>query len=145
MRPCGDCTACCTSNKWTCGHAYGHKFSNGESCKFLCETGCGIHKIKPKHCKEISCAWAYELISEEMKPNKCGIISFYTTPENPLHANFLTIMPVNSKEEIDKSVLEYFKEWGIKMNTPVLCLSEDPYFLLNHETLKFTFDGVEYL
>jgi len=63
MRECGECTACCT---WLQGSAYGYEFGNGKSCKFLCETGCSVHKARPKVCEEYFCAWAQELISEEM-------------------------------------------------------------------------------
>ena len=72
MRSCGDCTACCS---WMKGSAYGYEFGGGKSCKFLCETGCSVHKARPKVCEGYFCAWSQELLSEEMRPDKCGVLA----------------------------------------------------------------------
>jgi Fe-S-cluster containining protein len=112
MRECGECTACCT---WLQGYAYGYEFGSGKSCKFLCESGCSVHKVRPKVCEGYFCAWAQELISEEMRPDKCGVL---VSVENNENGQYLRIVPI--KKEINKDILEYFKNWSVIMNTPVI-------------------------
>jgi Fe-S-cluster containining protein len=121
MRPCDDCTACCT---WLKGSAYGYEFGEGKSCKFLCKTGCDIHKARPTVCEGYFCAWAQELLPEEMRPDKCGVLA---SVENN-NGQYLRLTLIDGKINID--ILEYFKEWSIKMNTLVLYLNNNIWEVL---------------
>ena len=115
MRPCGDCTACCT---WLGGSAYGYEFGGGKSCKFLCETGCGVHKARPKVCEGYFCAWSQELLAEEMRPDKC---EFLVSVEKNEKSQYLKVLPINNKK-ISNETREWLSEWGEKMNTPVFII-----------------------
>jgi len=97
------------------GSAYGYEFGGGKSCKFLCETGCDVHKARPKVCEGYFCAWSQELLPEEMRPDKCGILASVERNENGQYLKLTSI-----QNEINTDILEYFKEWGKIMNTPVL-------------------------
>jgi Fe-S-cluster containining protein len=122
MRPCGDCTACCT---WLNGSAYGHTFGNGKTCKFLCESGCSVHKARPKVCESYFCAWSQELIDEEMRPDKCGVI---VSVENNENGQYLKL--ISTKEEINTDILNYFSKWSSIMNTPVIYLKNNNWEVL---------------
>ncbi len=122
MRPCGDCTACCT---WLNGSAYGHSFGNGKTCKFLCESGCSVHKARPKVCESYFCAWSQELIPEEMRPDKCGVI---VSVENNENGQYLKL--ISTKEEINTDILNYFSKWSSIMNTPVIYLKNNNWEVL---------------
>jgi hypothetical protein len=115
MRPCGDCTACCS---WLVANIYGWEIGGGKSCRFLECNGCGVHKARAKVCEGYFCAWAQELLPEELRPDKCGVIASVENNENGQYLR-LTLMG----KEINTDILEYFKEWSIKMNTPVLYLN----------------------
>jgi len=117
VRSCGDCTACCS---WMKGSAYGYEFGGGKSCKFLCETGCGVHKARPKVCEGYFCAWSQELLPEEMRPDKCGVLA---SVENNENEQYLRLTLTNGK--INNNTLEYFKEWSQIMNTPVIYLKNN--------------------
>ena len=119
MRPCGDCTACCT---WLKGIAYGHEFGGGKSCKFLCKTGCDIHKVRPNICEKYFCAWSQELLPEEMRPDKCGVL---VSVENGENGQYLKLTSMQKK--INRDILDYFKEWSQVMNTPVLHLNNNTW------------------
>ena len=116
MRPCGECTACCT---WLIGDAYGWEFGNGKSCRFLCEKGCSIHKIRPEECQKYFCAWSQELIDEEFRPDKCGVLISVEQNENGQYLKVLKI-----KDEINTDIIEYLQKWSEKMNTPIVYLSK---------------------
>lgn len=122
MRPCGDCTACCT---WLNGSAYGYTFGNGKTCKFLCESGCSVHKARPKVCESYFCAWSQELIPEEMRPDKCGVI---VSVENNENGQYLKL--ISTKEEINTDILNYFSKWSSIMNTPVIYLKNNNWEVL---------------
>lgn len=122
MRECGDCTACCT---WIKGTAYGYEFGGGGSCKFLNCTGCGIHKVRPKVCENYFCAWAQELLPENMRPDLCGVIA---SVEDSEKGKYLRLSTTGSTINIE--VLGYFKNWGEIMNTPVLYLKDNSWELL---------------
>ena len=117
MRECNECTACCT---WMKGSAYGYEFGGGKSCKFLCETGCDVHKARPKVCEGYFCAWAQELISEEMRPDKCGVLVSVENNENGQYLRLTSISGV-----INNDILDYFKKWSNMMNTPVIYLNNN--------------------
>lgn len=122
MRECGECTACCT---WLQGSAYGYEFGGGKSCKFLCEKGCGVHKARPKVCEGYFCAWAQELLSEEMRPDKCGVLA---SVENNERGQYIKLVLI--QEEINTDILEYFKNWSRMMNTPVIYSSNNSWEVL---------------
>ena len=122
MRECGECTACCT---WLQGSAYGYEFGGGKSCKFLCETGCSVHKARPKLCEGYFCAWAQELLAEEMRPDKCGVLA---SVENNENGQYLKL--VSTKKEINKDILEYFRNWSRLMNTPVIYSNNNSWEVL---------------
>lgn len=117
MRECGECTACCT---WLEGEAYGNKFGGGQSCKFLCESGCSIHKLRPNVCQNYFCAWAQEILPVEMRPDKCG---FLVSVENSEKGQYLKIIPTGS-DEINKDTIDWLKNWKSIMNTPVCYLKK---------------------
>ena len=122
MRECGECTSCCT---WLQGSAYGYEFGGGKSCKFLCETGCSVHKARPKVCENYFCAWAQELLTEEMRPDKCGVIA---SVENNQQGQYLKL--ISTGEEINTGILEYFKTWSKIMNTPVIYFNDQTWEVL---------------
>ena len=113
MRECGSCTVCCT---WLIGTAYGCEFGNGKSCKFLCEKGCSIHKVRPKVCENYFCAWAQELFDEELRPDKCGFLVSVEQNENQQYLKVIEI----SKNSINNNIIKYFQNWSLKMNAPVV-------------------------
>jgi Fe-S-cluster containining protein len=117
MRECNGCTACCT---WLIGDSYGWAFGRGNSCRFLCESGCSVHKVRPKTCESYFCAWSQELINEEYRPDQCG---FLVSVENNQDGQYLKV--IETKEgSINKDIIEYFDNWGIKMNTPVMFIKQ---------------------
>jgi len=122
MRPCDGCTACCT---WLNGSAHGHDFGNGKSCRFLSCSGCSVHRARPRACENYFCAWAQELLPEDMRPDKCNIIASVESNEN---GQFLKLSLINNT--INNNALEYFKKWGELMNTPVLYSKNGSWELL---------------
>jgi Fe-S-cluster containining protein len=122
MRECGECTACCT---WLQGSAYGYEFGGGKSCKFLCDTGCSVHKARPKLCEGYFCAWAQELLAEEMRPDKCGVL---VSVENNEKGQYLKLVSI--KKEINKDILEYFRNWSSIMNTSVFYSKDNNWEVL---------------
>lgn len=122
MRDCGECTACCT---WMEGSAYGHKFGGGNSCKFLCDSGCSVHKARPNVCMNFFCAWSQELLPEEMRPDKCGIL---VSVENSESGQYLRVLSIQG--EINTSTLDWFKNWSLSMNTPVIYLKQNIWTVL---------------
>ena len=112
FRECGECTACCS---WLIGDAFGWKFGAGKSCKFLECNGCGVHKARPEICRDYQCAWSQYLLPEEMRPDKCGVLASVERNENGQYLKLIF-----TDEKINTDILEYFKEWGKIMNTPVL-------------------------
>lgn len=123
MRECGECTACCT---WLIGNAYGYQFGNGNSCKFLCQSGCSVHKARPQVCMNYFCAWAQELLPEELRPDKCNIL---VSVENSDAGQYLKVLPING-QEINTNTLNWFTAWSLSMNTPVICLKENNWIEL---------------
>lgn len=117
MRECGSCTACCT---WLIGNAYGWEFGGGKSCRFLCETGCSVHKARPKVCENYFCAWAQELIDEDLRPDKSGILVSVESNENGQYLKVIEIV----KDSINTNIIEYFEDWSFKMNAPVMFVKQ---------------------
>ncbi len=117
MRECNGCTACCT---WLIGYAYGWEFGNGKACKFLECDGCGIHKVRPKDCEKYFCAWSQELIDEEYRPDKCGVLVSVEQNENGQYLKIIEIV----KGSINNNIVEYFESWSQKMNTPIIFVKQ---------------------
>jgi hypothetical protein len=69
MRICGSCTLCCTLLK-----VPELKKQEGVPCKFLCDKGCGIYGSRPAACRNFRCAWLNGELSEDMRPDKVGVI-----------------------------------------------------------------------
>jgi len=122
FRECGECTACCT---WLMGDAYGYGFGNGKSCKFLCETGCDIHSVRPGSCMNYQCAWTQNLLDETMRPDKCGVLASVEKNENGQYLRLIHLT-----ETINSDTLKYFKNWSMKMNTSVLYLKNNHWEIL---------------
>jgi hypothetical protein len=112
FRECGECTACCT---WLIGTSFGWKFGAGKSCKFLECNGCGVHKARPECCRDYQCAWSQHLFPDEMRPDRCGLLISVEQNEN---GQYLKVLVIN--KERDTKSIEYLKNWGEKMNTPVI-------------------------
>lgn len=123
MRECGECKECCILPY---GEAYGHPFGNGTPCKFLGECGCKIYKVRPEFCRKYYCAWAQELLPEEMRPDKCKVL---VSVENGEDGQFLRIVNGN-EEKINSDILDYLKMWGERMNTPVIYRENNSWRLL---------------
>jgi Fe-S-cluster containining protein len=117
FRECGECTACCT---WLIGNAYGWEFGNGKSCRFVCESGCSIHKIRPTTCENYFCAWTQEIIDEKYRPDRCG---FLVSVENNQNGQYLKVVEIQ-KDSINDDVVEYFKTWSEKTNAPVVYIRQ---------------------
>jgi hypothetical protein len=60
-----------------------------------------------------------------MRPDKCGVLA---SVENNEKGQYLRLTSID--DTINKDTLDYFKEWGIKMNTPVLCLNNNIWEVL---------------
>lgn len=113
FRSCGECTVCCT---WLIGDSFGWGFGNGKSCKFLECNGCGVHKARPESCRDYQCAWSQYLLSDEMRPDKCGVLVSVEQNEN---GQYLKAIRINTKEDITET-RKYLQNWSDKMNTPVI-------------------------
>ena len=92
MRECKECTACCS---WLIGDAFGWKFGCSQSCRFLEEGGCGVHKARP---------------------DKCNVLVSVEQNEN---GQYLKAVGINNKK-ISTDIKDWFIKWGEKMNTPIL-------------------------
>lgn len=123
MRPCDECNECC---KVLYGSAFGYEFGQGTPCKFLGTCGCKVYRARPEFCRTYYCAWAQELLPEEMRPDKCGVLISVEDGEN---GQYLRAMSVN-EEEINKNILSYLKEWSIKMNTSVIYKKNNSWSIL---------------
>jgi hypothetical protein len=55
-----------------------------------------------------------------MRPDKCGVL---VSVENNENGQYLRLTSID--DAINTNTLDYFKEWSIKMNTPVLCLNNN--------------------
>jgi Fe-S-cluster containining protein len=113
FRECGECTACCS---WLVGDAFGWKFGCSQSCRFLEEGGCGVHKARPEVCRNYQCAWSQHLLPEEMRPDKCNVLVSVEQNEN---GQYLKAVGINNKK-ISADVKDWFIKWGEKMNTPIM-------------------------
>lgn len=122
MRECGDCKECCL---WLQGDSFGFTFGAGTPCKFLECDGCGVHKARPESCRNYFCGWAQELFDEEYRPDKCGVLVSVEQNEN---GQYLRL--TYTKQNINKDIVEYFRLWGERMNTPVIHLNNNCWEVL---------------
>jgi hypothetical protein len=113
MRTCGECTKCC---EIPYGNVYGHEFGNGIACKFANECGCSIYRVRPEFCRSYYCAWAQELLPEEMRPDKCNVL---VSVEIKNDKQFLRVVSTN-ENSINSDIILFLKNWSDKMNTPVI-------------------------
>ena len=70
MNECGECTLCC---KLLETHDVASEI--GVYCHHCTNIGCGIHKDRPKECRNYQCMWSQmDTVGNELRPDKCGII-----------------------------------------------------------------------
>lgn len=111
FRECGDCHACCEG--FLNSDAYGNKFGNGSSCKFLCSKVCTIYETRPQVCRNYQCAWSQGILPKWLKPNKVGVlISVETNPDNSQYLRVIEMKP-----RIDYDVYKAIKDWCDNNNT----------------------------
>lgn len=78
IRECGSCSACCTVMG-----VYEFEKSTYETCRHLCESGCGIYAERPESCQTFACQWlrgALDVdgaIDTDVRPDACGVIFDY--------------------------------------------------------------------
>jgi hypothetical protein len=78
MRPCGECTVCCTTMRVdSIGKA------TGEPCKALRTDGCAIYAKRPKECKTFQCIWSLGKLPDDHRPDLLGIL-FHNLGESNL-------------------------------------------------------------
>jgi len=105
LRPCGDCTVCCSGA--LIGDAYGNKFGHGNPCIFLVENKCTIYQTRPDVCRNYQCAWSQGLLPEWMKPSQCGVlISVETEGGN----QYLKVISQNN-QALTPEIINYLDEW----------------------------------
>lgn len=68
-RECGDCTLCC-------GLVRVPELDKpaGETCKHVCEKGCGIYEERPRSCRSFECLWLKGELPDWAKPNQINVI-----------------------------------------------------------------------
>lgn len=69
-RPCGECSACCV----TLGVHEINKVP-GQRCRHIRDgKGCGIYSSRPKECRLFHCMWRFQMLGEEDRPDKSGVV-----------------------------------------------------------------------
>jgi len=64
-RTCFTCTACCVYLRIDSQPGYTTLYDTGEDiakdagipCRFLTESGCGVHAVRPQLCRKFQCDW----------------------------------------------------------------------------------------
>ena len=82
-RSCGECSVCCTYL-----HVDTPEFKKpaGETCEHCTGSGCGIYETRFPVCRTWHCLWRYiDVMPEEARPDKCGIVFGPIWPEAPDH------------------------------------------------------------
>lgn len=72
-RECGDCRACCIH--FRIDDPALHKL-NGAVCSNLVPGGCAIYDARPAPCREFYCFWRLELLPDEWRPDRSGVLLF---------------------------------------------------------------------
>ncbi len=69
-RPCGSCSACCTSLG-----VQSLRKPAGTPCSHLAAAGgCGIHARRPTACKEFFCLWRMGVLDDGDRPDLAGVV-----------------------------------------------------------------------
>ncbi len=116
MRPCGDCKACCE------GHlaAIVHGTRMGPNpCAFLCGK-CIIYDIRPQLCKNYQCLWSQDILSEENRPDKTGLL---VSVENLKGWQYLKI--IKTKEYYSQSGLSEIMRFARENSTSYVIINCD--------------------
>jgi hypothetical protein len=96
FRPCGECTACCDGNLKSNSH--GNVFAKRNPCVFLVHKVCSVYNDRPNTCRNYQCAWSQQLIDEDLRPDKSGVlVSVENRPNSD--KQFLKVMEI--KEHVD--------------------------------------------
>lgn len=74
IRPCGECTACCTV---MCVESIGK--ATGVRCTAVRPNGCAMYDRRPKECAGWYCCWAMGKLPDDHRPDKLGML-FYPLP-----------------------------------------------------------------
>ena len=115
LRPCGDCNKCCSGN--LIGTSYGNSFGPGRPCIFLVSECCTIYKDRPESCKKYQCAWTQNILSEQFRPDKCGIMVSVQNDQQKQYFKVVQCAPI-----VDDTVLEELLKF---------CNNNNTYFELN--------------
>jgi hypothetical protein len=111
FKECGDCTICCDG--WLTSNAYGNKFGNGISCKFLCDKNCSIYNTRPQTCSNYQCGWSQGLFPDWMKPTLSNVL--ISIEVDAMKKQFLKIIELGV--DIKPNVLACIDYWTTKNNT----------------------------
>jgi hypothetical protein len=110
LKPCGDCTACCSGS--LIGTAFGNRFNIERPCVFLVEHECTMYNIRPDACRKYQCAWSQGLFPDWMKPLESGVLVSIEV----VGYQYLRVMNLSNKP-INKRVIEFLDKWTKENNT----------------------------
>jgi Fe-S-cluster containining protein len=123
MRQCNECQECCNGNLQV--NVLGYEISKGNPCRFLCSSGCSIHKSRPEVCRSFNCLWKMdESIPEDLYPKNSGVIMMYKKLNGytfVLVRDFHNKMSKNQKESIIKWAKKRQKNCFIVKDTELIC------------------------
>lgn len=110
FKPCGECTECCDGN--LIGKSYGNDFYKNKPCIFLVNKKCSIYKNRPQVCRSFQCAWTQNLLDDDMRPDKCGIIVSIEADE--FGKQYFKVIETNDKSSFEtlKRIDDITKELG---------------------------------
>lgn len=94
LKPCGECTACCEG--FAESNIFGNVMRNGKKCVFLVDEKCCIYKDRPEVCIKFQCAWSQGIISDDLRPDKSGILAYVKNLEN----NDQEIIAIEMKNDV---------------------------------------------
>ena len=79
-RLCGSCTVCCTEEGRLdfSFNENGFIKEDNKTCPYLDTTCnmCGVHKDRPKVCRDFDCSWIYGFGEEKDRPDKSGLLVY---------------------------------------------------------------------
>lgn len=116
MRPCGDCKACCEGHLAAIVH--GTKMGPNP-CVFLCGH-CTIYELRPQLCKNYQCLWSQNILSEEHRPDKTGIL---VSVENLKGWQYLKI--IKTREIFNQSGFDEIIKFAKDHKTPYMIINCD--------------------
>lgn len=146
IRPCSECTACCTLMAVT---ELGKPFY--QKCVHVSSAGCGIYETKPHGCNVFHCLWTHiPIFPEAYRPDKYGVmfeaagseLSIYEIEKdrllnqsvwNFIHKVYLHVMTIMETNDNPLSKINLHS-----INAPVRVEFEvkEPYFRRNIEPSK---------